>query len=73
MCHFGIYHLFRLFERLPVQLHALVAESAARLITKPPTQKQRERVASFQKADAARRRLQKDTRSAGKKSGSGKD
>ncbi|KAN0087894.1 hypothetical protein V8E55_006515 [Tylopilus felleus] len=55
------------------KLHALVAETAANLITKSPTQGQQGRVVRFQKADDARRRLQKDKRSATKKSRSRKD
>lgn len=55
------------------QLHALVAQSAASFITKSPTQEQRKRVASFQRADDARRRLQKDKRSTAKKGRSSKD
>ncbi|KIJ14434.1 hypothetical protein PAXINDRAFT_135038 [Paxillus involutus ATCC 200175] len=54
------------------KLHALVAESAAKLITNSPTVEQRQRVASFQKADGARRRMQKDKRSVIKKSRSSK-
>ncbi|KAF8557565.1 hypothetical protein OG21DRAFT_277925 [Imleria badia] len=56
-----------------VKLHALVADSAASLIAKSPTQEQRKRVASLQKADNARRRVQKTKRSAAKTSRSRKD
>lgn len=62
-----------LFKRSPFQLHSLVAESAAGLITKSPTREQRERVASLQKAEDSRRRVQKDKRSAAKTSRSKKD
>ncbi|KAH0833501.1 hypothetical protein J3R83DRAFT_12626 [Lanmaoa asiatica] len=55
------------------KLHALVADSAASLIKKSPTREQRERVASLQKVDGVRRRLQKDKRSTAKKSRSSKD
>ncbi|KAF9238541.1 hypothetical protein BU15DRAFT_47558 [Melanogaster broomeanus] len=55
------------------KLHALIAESAAKLITNSPTEEQRRRVASLQKADGVRRRTQKDRQSAVKKSRSRKD
>ncbi|KAI9566863.1 hypothetical protein HD554DRAFT_1070876 [Boletus coccyginus] len=55
------------------KLHTLVAESAASLIVKSPTREQRKRVASFQKMDDVRRRLQKDKRSVAKRSRSNKD
>ncbi|KAF9223325.1 hypothetical protein BS17DRAFT_781696 [Gyrodon lividus] len=55
------------------KLHALVAESAAKLISNSPTVEQRQRVASFQKTDDVRRRMQKDKQSVIKKSRSNKD
>jgi len=55
------------------KLHALVAESAASLIKGSPTQEQQKRVAGLQKADNLRRRLQKNKRSAVKKTRTSKD
>ncbi|KAG9315421.1 hypothetical protein JVU11DRAFT_4574 [Chiua virens] len=54
------------------KLHTLVAGSAKSLITRSPTEEQKERVVRFQKADDAHRRIQKDKRSAAKKSRSNK-
>lgn len=62
-----------ILKHLPVQLHALIVQSAGSLITKSPTQEQRKRVANLQKADDTRRRFQKVKRSAAKKSRSSKD
>jgi len=57
------YAVMQLFLTSNVQLHALILSAASAPIQNEPTEQQKARVRSLERADNARRRAQKDKRS----------